>query len=71
MLKSYLFYHRGRMMDIPYKTLVISVALFRGTILNQDEFDFFVLFNDTWSQKGHSASYTTVILASSYLLRLL
>ena len=29
----------------------------------------FVLFNDTWSQKGHSASNTTVILASSYLLR--
>ena len=25
----------------------------------------FVLFNDVWSQKGHSASNTTVILASS------
>ena len=31
----------------------------------------FVLFNDAWSQKGHSASNTTVILASSSLLRLL
>ena len=30
----------------------------------------FVLFNDAWSQKGHSASNTTVILASSYLLLL-
>ena len=29
----------------------------------------FVLFNDTWSQKGHSASNTAVILVSSYLLR--
>ena len=28
----------------------------------------FVLFNDAWSQKGHSASNTTVILASSSLL---
>ena len=34
-----------------------------------DEFDFwvFVLFNDAWSQKGHLASYTTVIFALSYL----
>ena len=31
----------------------------------------FVLFNDAWSQKGHSASNTTVILASSSLLHLL
>ena len=33
------------------------------------EFWNFVLFNDAWSQKGHSASNTTVILASSSLLR--
>ena len=35
------------------------------------EFWNFVLFNDAWSQKGHSASNMTVILASSSLLRLL
>ena len=29
-----------------------------------------MLFDDAWSQKGHSASNTTVILTSSYLLRL-
>ena len=29
----------------------------------------FVLFNNAWSQKGHSASNTTVILTLSYLLR--
>ena len=28
-------------------------------------FEFFVLFNDAWSQQGHSASYTTAILAST------
>ena len=28
----------------------------------------FVLFNDAWSQKGHSASNTTVILTLSYIL---
>ena len=28
----------------------------------------FALFNNAWSQKGHSASNMTVILASSYLL---
>ena len=31
----------------------------------------FVLFNDAWSQKGHSVSNTTVVLASSSLLHLL
>ena len=31
----------------------------------------FVLFNKAWSQKGHLASNTTVILTSSYLLHLL
>ena len=30
-----------------------------------------MLFNDAWCQKGHLASYTTVILASSYSLRLI
>ena len=28
----------------------------------------FVLFNDAWSQKGHSASNTTVILGSSSII---
>ena len=30
-----------------------------------------MLFNDAWSQKGHSASNTTVIFTSSSLLHLL
>ena len=30
-------------------------------------FQFFVLFNDAWSENGHSASNATVILTSSYL----
>ena len=30
-----------------------------------------MLFNDAWSQKGHLASDTAVILASGYLSRLL
>ena len=32
-------------------------------------FQFFLLFNDAWSENGHSASNATVILTSSYLLR--
>ena len=32
-------------------------------ILRELEFWSFVLFNDTWSRKGHSVSNTTVILA--------
>ena len=31
----------------------------------------FVLFNDAWSQRGHSVSNTRVVLASSYLCQLL
>ena len=47
-----------------------SIQLITGTFLEFGVWSF-VLFNDAWSQKGHSALNTTVILASSSLLRLL
>ena len=52
-------------------------AVSHGDFCNTEEGKFlkhcgvrvFVLFNDAWSQKGHSASYTTAILTPNYKIK--